>query len=240
MTEDHSNPYRDIFMANINWLLENGTIHGESIVYPFPFGLPDFHPEPDWVSGMYQGQVLSALVRAYMVTRENSIFSLCEKIWNSFSAELGDKYGFRFETSKELWFEEAPQLPPKHILNGAIYAIWGIYDLMLIKEDPELKAQWEKSVNTIRDNLAAYDSGFWSYYDLTRNMASYYYHNKVHIRQLRVLYEQTSEAAFKNYAEKWSDYSSSIRSGVLKRLTSAYHAASRKRYKYNKKISGSL
>lgn len=236
MIRGYDDQYRETFMANINWLLENGIACGESLVYPFPFGLPDFHPDPDWVSGMYQGQVLSALVRAYIITKDNSIYSRCEKIWNSFSPELGKKYGFRFETDNELWFEEAPQLPPKHILNGAIYAIWGIYDLMLLKDDPCLKVEWEKSVNTIRNSLSGYDTGFWSYYDLAGNLASYYYHNKVHILQLRALYEQTSEALFKEYAEKWSCYSSSFRSKALKKLISSYHLLSRKRHNYNKRI----
>lgn len=236
IAEGQNDPYRDIFMANIKWLIENGVLYGESIVYPFPFGLPDFHPCPDWVSGMYQGQVISALVRAYLILKDDSIISICEKIWTSFSRELGKKYGFRSETDNELWFEEAPQLPAKHILNGAIYAVWGIYDLMLLNDDKALKADWTKSVNTLKNNLHRYDAGFWSYYDLVGNLASYYYHNKVHAIQLRALYEQTSEPVFRDYAEKWSSYSKSIRSLILKKLMSEYHIITRKRYKYNKKL----
>jgi len=161
---------------------------------------------------------------------------MCERIWNSFATDLGEKYGFRYETEDELWFEEAPQLPPKHILNGAIYAIWGIYDFMHIKDDPGLKVHWKKSVTTIMNKLHAYDTGFWSYYDLTGNLASYYYHNQVHILQLRVLYELTSEATFKDYAEKWSLYGASLRSRTLKKLISAYHLMTRKRHNYNRKI----
>jgi heparosan-N-sulfate-glucuronate 5-epimerase len=236
IADGNEDPYRRIFMSNIKWLIENGIAYGDSVVYPFPFGLPDFHPEPNWVSGMYQGQVLSALVRAYIITNDNLIFSLCEKVWNSFEINLGEKYGFRYETDDELWFEEAPQLPPKHILNGSIYAIWGLYDYMLIRNHPELKNQWEKSNNTISNHLHQYDSGFWSYYDLTRNLASYYYHNQVHILQLKVLYKMTNDMKFKEYADKWSVYSTSSRSKTLKRLVSAYNFITRKRHNYNRRI----
>lgn len=236
MSNGNKDPYVKIFMSNITWLLENGITHGNSVVYPFPFGLPDFHPQPEWVSGMYQGQVLSALVRAYLITKDNTIYGMCEKVWNSFDTMLGEKYGFRYETKDELWFEEAPQLPPKHILNGAIYAIWGLYDYMIIRNHNRLKTEWEKAVATISNNLHLYDTGFWSYYDLTRNLASYYYHNQVHIMQLTVLYELTSEKTFKEYSDKWSEYSTSLRSRILKMIISAFNTITQKRHKYNRRI----
>ncbi len=234
--EGHVKPFRDTFVSNIAWIMENGIEYDNSTVYPFPFGLPDFHPNPGWVSGMYQGLVLSALVRAYLISKNEKIYSSCERVWNSYSADLGEKYGFRYETDNELWFEEAPQLPAKHILNGEIYAIWGIYDFMIINDNPGLKDQWRKSVSTLVNHLSRYDTGFWSYYDLAGNLASYYYHTKVHIIQLERLYEQTSEKMFKDYSAKWASYSRSFRSSVLKKLYSGYHLLNRKRHRYNRKI----
>ncbi|MCF8223791.1 MAG: D-glucuronyl C5-epimerase family protein [Bacteroidales bacterium] len=225
--------YKKTFLSNITWLLDNGILYNNCLVYPFPFGLPDFHPEPMWVSGMYQGQVLSALVRAYLLTEDKSIYSACEKIFNSFFIKLGEKYGFRDEKNNELWFEEAPQKPPKHILNGEIYAIWGIYDFMHINDDPLLKEQWQKSIITIEKNIHRYDNGFWSYYDLTGNLASYYYHKKVHITQLDQLYQQTSIEVFKRYSDKWLRYSNSLKSKTLKKLLSTYNRITRKRHRYN-------
>ncbi len=236
LADGHQKPYEKIFWSNIKWLLNNGVSYKNTLVYPFPFGLPDFHSKPFWVSGMYQGQILSALVRAYKLTNDLEILSACEKIWNSFYLRLGDKYGFRYETKTELWFEEAPQFPPKHILNGFIYSLWGIYDYMKLNGDSNIKFQWDKSIHTLEKYLPNYDTGFWSKYDLTGNIASYYYHGKVHTLQLKILYSLTKKEIFNTYYKKWETYKLSFKSKLLKKIFSTYHILIRKRSRYNKRV----
>lgn len=220
--------YMPTFEANINWLIRNGVEYKNTIVFPFPYGIPDFNPEPGWVSGMYQGQILSALLRSYLITQDIELEQICSKIYNSFSLCLGELYGFRMETDDALWFEEAPQFPPRHILNGAIYAIWGIFDYMVLFPGQEVARTWEKSVQTIKKNLPKYDSGFWSYYDLNKSIASYYYHNSVHVPQLKVLHEQTGDLFFLNYSIKWETYGKKLQCRLMKKLFSAFQVLNSK------------
>ena len=71
---------------------------------------------------------------------------LCQKTWNSFDLKLGDLYGFRYEDHYGLWFEAVSKLPANHILNGFIFAIWGILDYYKISGQQELEKTWEPGV----------------------------------------------------------------------------------------------
>jgi hypothetical protein len=194
----------EVFWNNIHWLANNGISYKDALVFPFPYGLKEFNPEPDWVSGMYQGQILSCFARAYDLSKEAKYLELCDRTWNSFELKLGEKYGFRVEDQYGLWFEEAPKLPANHILNGAIFALWGIFDYYKVSGKRELEETWEKGIQTIMNALDRYDLGFWSLYDLSGTITSYYY-QAVHVKQMNSLYGQTGEELFRKYAGKWAD-----------------------------------
>ncbi len=195
--------YLNVFWNNINWLAQNGVPHQDALVFPFPYGLNEFNPEPDWVSGMYQGQILSCFARAYEISKDEKYLELCRKTWNSFELKLGDQYGFKYEDQYGLWFEEAPKLPANHILNGFIFAIWGIRDYYKISGHQELKETWNQCVQTILNALKDYDLGYWSLYDLSGTINSYYYQS-VHVRLMRALFEQTGHEEFDRYSIKWA------------------------------------
>jgi hypothetical protein len=194
----------EIFWNNIRWLAGNGVPYKGALVYPFPYGLKEFNPEPNWVSGMYQGQILSCFARAFHLSGDEQYMELCRLTWKSFDLELGEPYGFRYEDKYGLWFEEAPQLPAKHILNGAIYALWGILDYYQVSGEGVLKETWERGIRTILNALDGYDLGYWSLYDLAGTITSYYYQS-VHVRQMEALFRQTGEEKFRKYAERWNE-----------------------------------
>ena len=108
-----------------------------------------------------------------------------------------------------MWFEEVIMKPATHILNGFIWALWGIHDYWLETKDVIAKDLFNKGVKTLKKNLYRYDNGFWSTYDLTKTkfpgIASWYYHN-LHIAQLKIMYKLTNEKIFLEYAEKWEKY----------------------------------
>ncbi len=203
LSVDNKDPrHLDIFWDNIRWLEHNGLKYNNCLLFPFPYGLEQFNPEPNWVSGMYQGQILSCFARAYYLTKDQKYLNYCDWIWNSFELELGKKYGFKFEDHYGLWFEEAPKLPANHILNGFIYALWGIYDYFLVSGKKELEQTWSRGIQTLLNAIKDYDLGYWSLYDLSGTITSYYY-QKVHVIQLLALYKQTHHEIFREFAEKW-------------------------------------
>ena len=88
------------------------------------------------------------------------------------------------------WIEEYIVDPPTHILNGFMWAGWGVYDLALSTGDSSVLKVWGDSVETLKSNLNSYDAGYWSLYEQSgtrlRMMASHFYH-RLHIVQLKVM-----------------------------------------------------
>ena len=109
----------------------------------------------------------------------------------------------------DLWFEEYIVSPPTHILNGFMWAAWGVYDYWLATRDDSARTLFERAVNTLLKNLDRYDLGFWSLYELSGThlpmVASPFYH-QLHIVQLRVMHRLTGEERFLDVAGRWETY----------------------------------
>ena len=97
-------------------------------------------------------------------------------------------------TPGDLWFEEYIVSPPTHILNGFIWALWGVYDYFLATQDDVAHDLCARGVRTLQHNLDSYDLGFWSLYEQSGTrlpmVASRFYH-RLHIVQLRVMHHLT-------------------------------------------------
>jgi hypothetical protein len=216
--ERRSPYYLQQFWNQISWLEKNGYIHQGTLVYPISFKIPHFSNEKNWVSGMYQGQILSALVRAAFLSSDKKYMDMASKVYKSFKVPIHEKYGFMYRDKYGLWLEEAPKLPPRHILNGFIFASFGLYDYYKLTNFSDVFLMWNECIKTLENALPLYDSGFWSYYDANKKLASYNYHNKIHIPQLKAMYNITKIELFAKMARKWEKYSRSTYSSMRKKM----------------------
>ena len=162
-----------------------------------------------WYSGLAQGQGISLLVRAHRATGNLEYLQAAKLAFASFYRSI-DKGGITFrDVEGNTWFEEYIVSPPTHILNGFIWAAWGVYDYFLATGDIKAKELFDQSVQTLRFNLPRYDLGFWSLYEqsgtLLPMIASPFYHC-LHIVQLRVMHRLTGDSLFTKFAEKWEAY----------------------------------
>src|SRR5947208_48969 len=84
------------------------------------------------------------------------------------------------DTNGFTWFEESIVDPPTHILNGFIWAMWGLHDYALHTGSPEAQRLFEDSTKTLQANLRKFDCGFWSLYEQSgtrmKMLASPFYH----------------------------------------------------------------
>jgi len=165
-----------------------------------------------WYSGLAQGQGISLLVRAHAETGEVKYLDAARLAFCSFLADT-DSGGVTFhDEAGDVWFEEYILSPPTHILNGFIWAAWGIYDYWLATGDGEAQSLFASAVETLRKNLDPYDLGFWSRYELSRTrlpmIASPFYH-RLHVTQLRVMHKITGAKVFAHYADRWENYARS-------------------------------
>jgi hypothetical protein len=165
-----------------------------------------------WYSGLAQGQGISLLVRAHQETGDPRYLEAAELAFRSFLIST-DAGGILFtDDAGDLWFEEYVVAPPTHILNGFIWAAWGVYDYFLATGSREAVSLFAGAVKTLRANLDRYDLGFWSLYEQSRTrlpmIASPFYH-KLHVTQLRVMHKITQEQFFADYADRWEKYARS-------------------------------
>jgi heparosan-N-sulfate-glucuronate 5-epimerase len=214
------------FLTVADWLVENleETPYGTRVWYHhFDWEYRDKQKAP-WHSALAQGQGLSLLVRAYQETENDRYLTATKEVFDSFTKDV--KVGGVTYTDRKgyLWFEEAIVEPPTHILNGFMWATWGIYDYLLYTEDHEAKRLFNEAVKTLRDNLSEFDAGFWSLYEQSgtsmKMLASPFYHS-LHIIQLKVMHKLTKDPIFKGFADRWDTY----RQDNVKRAAALIHKA---------------
>ena len=160
-----------------------------------------------WYSGLAQGVGISLLTRAYNETHENRYLNAIHKAEESLFAPINKGGCTYLDTYKNPWIEEMIVYPPTHILNGFIWAVFGVYDLYLLTKDHFYLKTFSKYVHTIKSSLIRYDTGFWSFYDLSADkmLASPFYH-RLHIVQLGILGKMTGNRYFLEIADKWYWY----------------------------------
>ncbi|PYX71895.1 MAG: hypothetical protein DMG78_13845 [Acidobacteria bacterium] len=165
-----------------------------------------------WYSGLAQGQGISLLVRAHKESGDSRYLDAARATFISFQRPI-EEGGVAFtDESGDLWFEEYIVSPPTHILNGFIWALWGVYDYALATKESAAEELFTLCVRTLLHNLDRYDLGFWSLYEQSGTrlpmVASGFYH-RLHIVQLRVMYRLTGEELFARVADRWEVYAKS-------------------------------
>lgn len=165
-----------------------------------------------WYSGLAQGQGISLLVRAHRETGDDRYSDAARRAFVSLTRRVEEGGVIHRDAQGRSWIEEYLVSPPTHILNGFIWAAWGVYDYYLLTRDAEAKRLWDDSVSTIREALPGYDAGFWSLYEHSgtkmRMLASPFYHG-LHIVQLSVMQRLTGEEIFGETAARWEGYRAS-------------------------------
>ena len=177
-----------------------------------------------WYSALSQGQGISLLVRAHQETGNAAYLEAAQRAFETF-LKTTDEGGVTFVDSEGYtWFEETIVDPPTHILNGFIWAAWGVYDYHLHTGDRDAARLFAEAVRTLKDNLHRFDAGFWSLYEQSgtrmKMLASPFYHH-LHIVQLRVMHRLTGDPVFADYAGRWEAYR---RNPVKRTLALAYKA----------------
>lgn len=165
-----------------------------------------------WYSALAQGQGLSVLVRAHKESGEARYLEAAKRAFAGFQQPIESGGVAYTDESGDLWFEEYIVSPPTHILNGFIWALWGVYDYFLATHDDSAQQLFSRGIRTLLHNLERYDLGFWSLYEQSGTrlpmVASPFYHH-LHIVQLRIMHRLTGEDQFAVVADRWESYSRS-------------------------------
>lgn len=179
-------------------------IQTKAFPHTFPLAAP-------WTSAITQGEAASLLVRLHLETGEDALAAAARQAVSPLLLPQGEG-GLRGELGGRPWPEEYPTNPQSHVLNGAIFALWGLRDVAVGLGDDDVGRSFEEGVDSVAANLGRYDSGYWSYYCLfphpILNPASGFYH-ALHITQLEAMQLLAPRPVFEETRRRWEGYAHS-------------------------------
>lgn len=191
--------YKDKLLACSDWALEKQQEDGSWVSFDF------VTPEAPY-SSMAQGEGISLLLRAHIVTQNEAYLSAAKKACEFLLKPLSEG-GVCEYSGDEVYLYEYTNLPL--VLNGWIFSIWGLYDLYKYTKEENLKPILDRTIATLKRSLPSFDMKYWSKYDAGKCVASPFYHS-LHIAQLRVMYKLFGGEEFSEYAQKWEKYQNSF------------------------------
>jgi hypothetical protein len=184
--------------------MDGGWIHRS----PFPH---TFRLKPPWLSAMAQGEGASLLVRLHAETGEDRWAEAARRALRPFDVPTSEG-GVRAELGGRPFPEEYPTTPPSFVLNGGIFALWGLCDVGLGLGDADALRAFEEGVDTLAMNLHRWDTGYWSRYDLfphpVVNVASSAYH-ALHLAQLESMQALAPRPEIESMRARWARYTES-------------------------------
>jgi heparosan-N-sulfate-glucuronate 5-epimerase len=175
---------------------------------PYPH---TFHLDPPWPSAMAQGECASLLVRLHGATGDERFADAARQALAPFAIDSSTG-GVRAVLDGRPFYEEYPTQPPSYVLNGGIFALWGLLDVAVGLGDAAAGRDFEAGVDALAATIDRWDTGWWSRYDLfphrAPNVASLAYH-ELHVEQLRALLLVAPRPELERTLERFERYAAS-------------------------------
>lgn len=198
------------FLAQAAWLRDHQQGRGVPGLYRFAFSWDKYGAEPGWWSAMAQGEAISVLLRAQSIEPANGYGDAAVHAAMPFGYDI-ERGGVVWRRGTDVFFEEIANEHAPHVLNGCIFALWGVWELRERTGSVWLDPLIENCTATIARWLDRYDTGWWTLYSLLRtaggrpHFATLKYH-QFHIAQMRVLSQMFDDRTFAAAADRWSEY----------------------------------
>ena len=180
---------------------------GREARWTYAVSVPKYGLRPGWSSALAQGQIASVFVRAYLaggdVRHADLALAAIEPLLVETETDLVTP------TARGPVLQEAPSAPASNILNGWIYALWGLWDVGVGLGDARAEAAFAASAACLTRSIDDYDTGWWSRYSTyphrLDDLAKPFYH-RLHVAQLEILHRLTGDAELLRTARRWSGY----------------------------------
>lgn len=197
-----------LFLSNANWFRETISEDG-CWIYHFDL----LKSKAPWCSGMAQGLGLSALMRAYTHTGDESYLDAAKQALRTF--ELDNKYTVTHITDDGYHFyeETSAKDQPIQILNGFLFAMIGLRDMELMGGSIAAGEYYQQSIRTFKQYALEWETGNWSLYSLDpeSNLRNHYryvspHYQRLHVVMLQALADQTGIKDFQEAYVRHLDY----------------------------------
>ena len=204
--------HRQAFTIQARWLVEHESRRAGNVgVWPIPFATPDYYAWESWLSALTHGNIISVLVRAYKLTHEDIFLEVAHRAVRTFELDIRDGGVSACIGDNGVFFEEVAVYPAAHILNGYVFALFGLYDFVALTGDTQIKELIQRSLGTLHTLIDRFDTGYWSRYDLLfKHLAPLFYH-ALHITMLEVIAQYSGCEHCAALAAQWAAYRDSLR-----------------------------
>jgi heparosan-N-sulfate-glucuronate 5-epimerase len=196
-----------VFAEGAEWLA-GALDEGGGLEYLF--AMPHtFEISPPWYSAMAQGEAASLFVRAALTLGDDAFADAAER---AIQPLMREDSSIVAHTPEGPVLQEYPTQPPSHVLNGWMFALWGLYDVAKLAERtgraaPEAQRAFLDGTTALVRRVDLYDAGLgWSRYDLyphrLMHVASPFYH-RLHVALLSATADLTGEDSLRRKAAVW-------------------------------------
>jgi heparosan-N-sulfate-glucuronate 5-epimerase len=155
----------DRFLALAQWLVDHGEPGAGGLLWRADHAAPKYGLPAGWPSALGQGQGISTLVRAHVLTGEERFLEAARAAFVPMTIDV-DQAGVARRLDGHLVLEEYPSERPCAVLNGWVAALLGVHELWLATGDERAKATFDESRAGLLALLPRYDTGWWSRYSL--------------------------------------------------------------------------
>lgn len=202
----HADRHLDISLAQLEWLHANAVVRDDgAVVWPCYFDWQEGRTRlyAPWISAMYQGVVISMLVRGFRLTRDAKLLNLACAGSRVFSLAISAG-GVRSCEAGRALYEEYPAFPLPRVLDGFLFSLLGLYDLHVQTGDDRIRGLFTDGVEGLTYHLGWWNyHGKWSWYGSHGYLCPPHYH-ALNRMLLTILYRLTGHRMLKDVAEAWA------------------------------------
>ena len=190
------------FLAEARWLRDKGMDGQGRLVYRWDLVRRDYRStvtlRAPWYSAMAQGLAISVFARAYACTGDTSFVKAAKLAFHPFEHDIKDG---GVTSGGGRWYEEYPD--GNHVLNGSIFAMFGVYDVWRLTKDPKYKTALDLATDNLARNASKYESHGAILYELVFehfSQPNYYILQNSQLESLAVL---TGDTRLRDIAKRW-------------------------------------
>ncbi|MDZ7796359.1 MAG: D-glucuronyl C5-epimerase family protein [Candidatus Marinimicrobia bacterium] len=201
---------RERFLQFAEWYADERNYHKDrqtGVRWLTDVSLPQYRNKGPWQSAFSQSRGISILTRAFQISGRKEYSDIAGAALTCFRLPVKEG-GVTVYTEKGPFYEEYTAAVPTLVLNGMIFALFGVYDFVrAFPENAQAASIFAEGTETLARLLPEYDLGYWSRYNLCD--APWYpavdpatiAYQRLHVVQLQILYNITGKEIFNTYAD---------------------------------------
>jgi hypothetical protein len=193
------------FYKQVSWLERNAVTRSDgAVVWPMNFDYPNGPVllKAPWISAYSQGLAISALVRAWRLTKRPELLELLKNSARVFDLDVEDN-GVRIWLDGRTLFTETPGGPIPGIVDGFMTSLVGLYDLYVSTKDPAVSRLFEAGIGGLEYALPRWDyRSKWSWYNCEYLSPPAY--QNLNCLLLEVLAGLAKRPRLAEYAKRWN------------------------------------